>query len=312
MRLSRGLLLTAGMLGVVAIAVTAVVVPRERPRRLPPVSTRGDGTRVGEPVKLAERLYLIPGGGCNTAVFITATGVVVVDPKFASSWPDLVTRIRGLTDKPVTHAISTHFHEDHAGASRIVPAGVQVVATEQALGEMARYGFLSDGSDGHLPTTRSYTDRLTLFEGPDRVTLVAPGPAHTGGDTLVVFHEARVMHAGDMFPDKVPPIVHIEGGGDGVRFAAALAATVASVSDVELVITGHGPVMRWADFAGFADFVQMLVDYVRAEMRFMRDKNQVFRAIPVPARYADYDLGRMYETLDEIDRSIRPRWQRVF
>lgn len=295
---------------VLLVALGAVVVPRFSAPAPVSSGARPGIAPVGSAIAVADRLYLVPGGGCNTAVFVTATGAVVVDPKDATSWPDLVAQIRGLTDKPVTHVILTHAHPDHAGAVEVLPDDVEVIGQQQAIDAVTGYGWLR--RRGATAKVRVFADRDTLFTGADTITLTSHGPAHTGGDALVVFQAARVLHAGDLFPDTVAPIANLEGGGDGVGLARTLTAAAAEVRDVDRVITGHGAVMSWDDFRTFADFVQLLVDYVRAEMGFGTDKNAVFRAIVIPPRYSAYDLDRLFNTLDEIDRSIRPRWQRIF
>lgn len=295
-----------------ALAAAGLLALRLRAPASGPVSSaaRPGIPPVGEPVAVADRLYLVPGGGSNTAVFITATGVVVVDPKYATAWPDLTARIRALTDKPITHVILTHAHPDHAGALEVLPPEVEVVGHLNAITRVTGYGWLK--TRGATPNVRVFADRVTLFTGADTITLISHGPAHTDGDALVLFHAARVLHAGDLFPDTVAPIANIDGGGNGVGLAHTLTTAAAEIHDVDRVITGHGAVVTWADFRTFAGFVQMLVDYVRAEMGFRKDKNVVFRAIPIPPQYAGYNLERLFNTLDEIDRSIRPRWQRIF
>ncbi len=279
-------------------------------RQAPPLTDRTDVTPPVESfVQLAEQLYLVAGGGCNTAVYVTASGVVVVDPKFSQSWPALAEEIGRITDAPITHVVLTHFHPDHAGALTEIPP-VEVVAHEASIPFLRAEGWLNR-AQGPALRVRGYTGRLTLFEGNDAITLIAPGPAHTGGDSLVVFPRARVMMVGDLFPFDAAPTVNIEGGGDGPHFAEALTETVTNVRDVDRVITGHGAVVPWSALVNYADFMQFLVRYVRTEMRFGRDKHQVFTSIPLPARFDAYRF-RLFNTLDEIDRGLRPRWQRVF
>jgi glyoxylase-like metal-dependent hydrolase (beta-lactamase superfamily II) len=236
--------------------------------------------------------------------------VVVVDPKYAATWPALEAEIHRLTDQPITHVILTHAHPDHAGAVEVLPPGVEVIGQLNAIRRVTAFGWLH--GRGATPNVRVFADQITLFTGDDTVTLRSYGPAHTDGDTLVQFHQARVLHAGDLFPDTVAPIANIEGGGNGVGLGHTLTTAAAAIHDVDQVITGHGTVMTWDDFRGFAAFVQGLVDYVRATMGFGSDKNAVFKAAPIPPRFAGYKLDRLFNTLDEIDRSIRPRWQRIF
>src|SRR4051812_40633464 len=58
--------------------------------------------------KVKDNLYVItsstPGPeftGGNTGIFVTDTGVVVVDTKLAGYGPDILSKIRKVTDKPV-------------------------------------------------------------------------------------------------------------------------------------------------------------------------------------------------------------------
>lgn len=263
-------------------------------------------------VEVAPRLYLVPGGGCNTAVFVASAGVVIVDSKYPANWDDLVAQIRTVTDKPITHVINTHFHSDHAGANPILPATAQVVGHQNAVRRMEEHDLLPRGADGNFRPTSSYSTHLTLLSGDDAIDLYHFGPAHTDGDSLVVFRQARVMHSGDVFPRKMYPIINLEGGGDGVSFPKVLTQAASTIKDVDRIITGHGAVASWSDLREYADFMQTVVDYVRAEMRMGVDKAQVFRAFNLPARFEGYDRTRFFETMDEIDRSIRPRWQRMF
>ena len=66
------------------------------------------------PVK--DNLYLLRGGGGNTAVLVAEDGVVVVDAKNPGLGQPLLDTIKELTSKPVTTIINTHSHYDHASA----------------------------------------------------------------------------------------------------------------------------------------------------------------------------------------------------
>ncbi len=82
--------------------------------------------------KLKDNLYVLKGGGGNTALFLTATGAVVVDSKLPGWGQPLLDSIKTLTDKPVTMVINTHAQYDHTNGQVEFPASVEVVAHENA------------------------------------------------------------------------------------------------------------------------------------------------------------------------------------
>src|SRR5215831_3470910 len=76
--------------------------------------------------KVKDNLYIITGSspanrdafsGGNTAVFITASGVVVVDTKLAGWGQVILDRIKTVTTYPVITIINTHTHGDHTGSN---------------------------------------------------------------------------------------------------------------------------------------------------------------------------------------------------
>src|SRR5688572_22441166 len=86
--------------------------------------------RVVEVDKLNDNLYMMRGGGGNSAVFITSAGVVVVDTKNPGWGQPLLDKIKTVTDKPVTMIINTHTHGDHVSGNVEFPATVEVVTHE--------------------------------------------------------------------------------------------------------------------------------------------------------------------------------------
>ena len=62
--------------------------------------------------KLKDNLFVLKGdgGGGNTAVFVTTSGVVVVDTKNPGWGQPILDKIKELTPKPVMTIINTHTH----------------------------------------------------------------------------------------------------------------------------------------------------------------------------------------------------------
>src|SRR5215469_8099855 len=77
--------------------------------------------------KLKDNLYVLKGGGGNTAVFVGTDGVVVVDTKNPGWGQPILDKIKSLTNKPITTIINTHTHGDHVSGNVEFPANVEIV-----------------------------------------------------------------------------------------------------------------------------------------------------------------------------------------
>jgi cyclase len=247
--------------------------------------------------KLKDNLYVLRGGGGNTAAFITANGVVLVDTKLPGWGKPLLEKVRELTDKPVTTIINTHTHFDHVSGNVDFPATVDIVTHENTARLMREMrpptGFpaaprkMFEESKGVGLPNRTFKDQLTLGTGNDRVELHYFGPAHTGGDAFVVFPSLRTMHAGDVFPNKGIPIMDANNGGSGVEYANTL-AKAGALPDVDVVITGHNATtLTMADLKMFTDFNREFVEAVKEAKQAGRTLDDFASTWKVPARFLE-------------------------
>jgi glyoxylase-like metal-dependent hydrolase (beta-lactamase superfamily II) len=236
--------------------------------------------------RVKDNLYVITGSGVgnagafsggNTAVFITSTGVTLVDTKLPGFGPMLLERIRTVTDKPVTRIINTHAHGDHSGGNEFFGPPVEIIVHEGARANMNKER-----------ETRTYKDHLMVGSGRDQIDLYYFGRGHTNGDTFVVFPALGTMHAGDMFAWKGLPFIDPAAGGSVLEQPQTLARVVAGVKNVDTVINGHIATSSWNDFRDYADFVRDFVDYAEASRQAGKSVEQAAAEYRVPARYKDY------------------------
>ena len=246
--------------------------------------------------KLRDNLFVVRGGGGNTAVFITADGVTLVDTKIYGWAPHLIARIKEVTDKPVTRIINTHTHYDHTEGNPDFPATVEVVTHENTAKMMpamtAPYGItLTDrnvfkDSGGRGLPKRTFRDEMTIGSGNDRIQLRYFGRAHTSGDAFVIFPALRAMHTGDAFPNKGMPIMDVNNGGSGAAYADTI-ANAAKVANIDTVITGHNQtVVTMADVQMYSEFIRDFVASVRAAKKAGQSIDDVVNSWKVPDRYA--------------------------
>src|SRR3954465_735608 len=94
-----------------------------------------------------DNLYVITGSGAedtsafsggNVAVFITDSGVTLVDTKLPGFGPTIVDRGKSVPNKPITRIINTHTHSDHTGGNPFFGGKVENVVHENTKTNMAK------------------------------------------------------------------------------------------------------------------------------------------------------------------------------
>ena len=255
--------------------------------------------------KVKDNLYVIKGGGGNTAAFITADGVVVVDTKLAGWGQAILDQIKTVTPKPVTMIINTHTHGDHVGSNVEFPATVDVVAQENTKANMEKMApFQTESGKQHLPK-RTYKDKMTLLSGRDRIDLYYFGRGHTNGDTFVVFPALATMHSGDMFATKGAPFMDASNGGSGLEYPKSLAAAAKGITGVDTVIPGHSAVTTWKSFEEYGQFMQALVSATEAAMKAGKTADQAAASLSLPEQFKDYDMKQLKADIDVIYAELK-------
>jgi glyoxylase-like metal-dependent hydrolase (beta-lactamase superfamily II) len=283
-----GLLLATGAAGIWVGAVTAA---------------QSNTARID---KLHDNLFLIRNGGGNTAAFITGTGVVLVDTKHPNWGQAILDQVRTVTDKPVTTIINTHAHGDHVGSNEFFPASVEIIAQENTKANMAGMRNFEGAKAQFLPD-RTYKDKLTLLSGADRIDLYYFGPAHTNGDTIVVFPALRVAHTGDLFAREGAPSIDMAAGGSGVKYPDTLRKAANGIKDVDTVILGHRSItMPWSAFVEYAEFNAVFLAAVREQLRAGKTAGEAFAGLTLPEKFKKYDMEAAKDNVEKIYRELKP------
>jgi glyoxylase-like metal-dependent hydrolase (beta-lactamase superfamily II) len=265
-------------------------------------------------VRVKDNLYMIEGSspadrsmftGGNVGVFVTDAGVIVVDTKLANYGPGLLEKIRKVTDKPVITIINTHTHGDHTGSNEGFPATVDIVAHANTKTNMAKMPAFAGEKAKFLPK-RTYTDRLTLGSGKDRVELYYFGAGHTSGDTFIYYPSLRVLQTGDMFAWRDAPLLDRANGGSGVEFPKTLAKLLASVKDVDAVVPGHSPVTTLKDVAEYQRFNADLLAGVQEAIKAGKTADEAVASINLTPKYPGYKSERVKAAVDAIYAELKP------
>src|SRR5438128_1612915 len=283
--------ITLGLLIVIG-ALSLAVAAAQQPA--------GTQSMVVEVEKLKDNLFVLRGngGGGNTAVFVQANGVTVVDTKNPGWGQPILDKIRELTPKPVTRIVNTHTHGDHTSGNVAFPASVEIVTHENTKKRMQEwrpyYGrtepprnvFKESGGKG-MPT-RTFKDKLSIGSGNDEVDLYYFGRGHTDGDAWVVFPSLRTVHAGDIFSGKNLPLLDANNGGSAALIADTLEKASDTLKNVDTIITGHSTQMTVADLKEYIVFNREFLNDVRAAKKAGKSIDEIAASWKMPAKYAGY------------------------
>ena len=245
----------ARVLALIVVAGFTVVTLAAQPQRprIPPTGT----------IKMVrDNLYVIPGAGGNTTVFVTRAGVVLVDTKLANNGEAILSQVRSVSSRAVTMIINTHSHPDHIGSNDYFAPSVEKVTHENTKKWMAANARVA--SNPAVMPTKTFTDKLTLGSGRDQIDLYYFGAGHTDGDAFIVFPALRAMAAGDIFAWKMAPLIDPMAGGSVVALPDTLEKALKGIGNVDTVIEGHGDVNTWDGFRDYTLFNRALLDAAKA------------------------------------------------
>ncbi|MFQ8432530.1 MBL fold metallo-hydrolase [Amaricoccus sp. W119] len=164
--------------------------------------------------EIGDGLYAFTAeGDPNTGVIIGDESVMIVE---AQATPRLARKViecvRGVTDKPISHVVLTHYHAVRVlgasayGAREIIMSDVAAAMVEERGqedwdSEFGRFPRLFQGHEeipGLTRPTTTFSDSMTVYLGKRRVDILKLGRAHTAGDTVIWIPDQEVMFTGDI------------------------------------------------------------------------------------------------------------------
>jgi cyclase len=235
--------------------------------------------------KVAAKIYCIRGAGGNITVVQGPKALLVVDSGYAKTADEVVHKIREIDARPVSYLINTHHHGDHTGGNAAVGGGAQILAHENCRKAMLEDQKLEKRvGDVAVPSSID-GDEKALDLGGMAVRLIHPGPAHTGGDIIVIVGDAKVIVAGDVFFNGIPPFIDVKNGSDTKSWIHVIRKLAAEHPDFR-IIPGHGPIADMPAFVRFAEYLQALRDKVAAAIAAGKSREETMASVALDD-YAD-------------------------
>ena len=225
-------------------------------------------------IKLTDNIHVLMGIGGNIAVSSGADGVFIVDDDMPPIAAKIEAAVRSIQDEPVRMVFNTHWHFDHTGGNKhFGEQGALIVAHDNVRERMSTKQLSAlfntetkPSADVALPVvTFDQTITFHLNGGTIRAMHVPAG--HTDGDSVLFFEEANIVHMGDLFFNRMYPVIDINAGGSARGMIAAIDTVLPMLNADTVLIPGHGPVGDVDDLKAFRNMlavvtnrIQLLVD----------------------------------------------------
>jgi len=285
----------------IAVAVAASAQSRDKEGEVPakaadPVTLTADLVKTG--------LYVISGGGGNTLMRLSASGLILVDGKLPGNYRPLmsqVRRINKLSDLPTRLLILTNHHEDHSGTNaQFQAAGIPILAQENAKNRLA--AFQAGPAKTAAPVVGFDREYKVKLGGVD-IEIMHFGNAHTDGDTVVYFTNLRVVAVGDLFTRGVPE-PDFSAGGSLVGWSAVLSQILKI--DFDVAVPGTGSKVTRADLEAFKSKLDAVVARARALVKQGVPKDSLMAQLKTDDSgwrfdFTGEDLDRFYAELSGAD-----------
>jgi cyclase len=261
--------------------------------------------------EIAEGLHVLLGVGGNIAASIGDDGVLVVDTQFPGMAPKYKDEIGKLGGGEIDFAINTHWHFDHADGNQVLgPDGTWIVSQTNSRDMMTKDNVINLVSqtrqqaaypEAALPVF-TFDEAMQLDFNGERIELLHFGPAHTNGDTAVIFRGTNAVHLGDVFNNAGYPFVDADNGGSLTGIIDFCRAVLERIDPQTTVVPGHGPVTDYAELEAYVSMLSEIRDKIVELIEQGATLEQVVAAAPT-AQWDDEQgdpanfLNRAYTSL---------------
>ena len=244
--------------------------------------------------RLNDGFYVFFGVGGNIAVSVGENGTLIVDDQFPQMMDRIDEALAAVGSTGVDFAINTHWHFDHAeGNLTLGPRGTWLVSQANSRAMMAdphvinlvMLKYLQEPYPEAARPVITYDDKMQFHFNGEQLDLMHFGPAHTTGDTAVIFRGQNAVHLGDVFNNSGYPFIDADNGGTISGVIDFCSRVRDELDEESTVIPGHGPV---TDYQALVDYIDMLT-VVRDRIQAMIDDGKGLEEVVAAKPTAEFD-----------------------
>lgn len=239
--------------------------------------------------------------GANAGFVIGDDGILVVDTfENEAAAKQLLAEIRKLTKLPIKFVVNTHYHLDHVAGNAIFKEAGAVVLAQRNVSHWIHSENLKFFGKNIKPEQKAMVEALSapdvLYDSDlqvalgSREILVHVFPGHTGGDSVVMIPDAKVVFCGDLFWRNTLPNL-IDASTEPWMGTLEDLQTPTPSAAVKYV-PGHGDIGNFHDVEAFRGYLADLRGLVRRQIKEGRSGEDLVNAVlpAVKEKYGTWDF----------------------
>jgi glyoxylase-like metal-dependent hydrolase (beta-lactamase superfamily II) len=318
----RAFLRTSSLLAAAGVLGRVAAVAQSGNAKTRPVSS-GPAGGFTEFRPLRRNVGIFTGRGGTIGWLASPDSLVVVDTQFPDTAALCLAGLPQRGRRQLDVVLNTHHHFDHTSGN---PAFRPVARTIVAQANVPKLQFEAakraeadqkGASTVHL-ADQVYAD--TTFADVWRhefrdevVTAQYFGPAHTGGDAVIMFEKANVVHVGDLVFNRMYPVIDPAAGASARNWIKVLDEILNSYPADAIYVFGHGNPKfgvtgKRDDVLLMRDYWTAVVTHVEKEIAAGRSRAEILSLANLPG-FSDFhaplpnrlgsNLAAVYDELTE-------------
>jgi cyclase len=240
------------------------------------------------------------------------SGGLVVDSQYADTARACLAGLAERHALPLHALINTHHHGDHTGGNGEFRDAVRRIVAHTRVPELQRRASAGGSGSAQIHADTTFDEEWSVVIDDETVLAKHYGAAHTGGDCIVCFTQADVVHVGDLVFNRAYPFIDRAGGASVTGWIKALEQVTAAHGSDTLYIFGHGnPAFGVtggrADVLVQRDFLSAILDIAQRGVAAGRSRDETAALTSLPAFPDHAPLGASLT----LAAAVRVAWDEV-
>jgi cyclase len=228
-------------------------------------------------------------------------GVIAVDAQFPDTAKTCVEGLQQRSAKGIQMLINTHYHGDHTGGNIAFRPAVKTIVQQERCAKLHKeFTTKNNTAQNQAYADITFGESWSATLGDEKVWAHYLGPGHTGGDAVIFFEKANVVHMGDLMFNRMHPRVDRPGGASIKNWMSILERAAKKHKDATFIfghakagLTVTGPAQ---DLLHLRDYFTAALEHVQKGITGGQSQEQITGIEALP-KFDDYASSGQILTL---------------